>query len=61
MIKTIHDLLPTTRGNVKELARILNVNRATITKYIDDREGKRHAVVNGVLMVATGSKGRYKR
>ncbi|EFG4706730.1 protein ninH, partial [Escherichia coli] len=53
-IQTIPELLICTRGNQTEVARILNCNRATARKYIGDKEGKRHAVVNGVLMVHRG-------
>ncbi|UZQ12262.1 protein ninH [Escherichia coli] len=41
-------------GNQTEVARILNCNRATVRKYIDDKDAKKHAVVNGVLMVHRG-------
>lgn len=37
-----------------EVSRKLNCNRATVRKYVGDKEGKRHAVVNGVLMVHRG-------
>ncbi|EEQ2022705.1 protein ninH, partial [Escherichia coli] len=40
--------------NQTEVARILNCSRNTVRKYIGDKEGKRHAVVNGVLMVHRG-------
>ncbi|WP_105476133.1 protein ninH [Escherichia coli] len=53
-IQTIPELLIQTRGNQTEVARILNCNRATVRKYIGDKEGKRHAIVNGVLMVHRG-------
>ncbi|EFE9078384.1 TPA: protein ninH [Escherichia coli O146] len=53
-IQTIPELLVMVRGNQTEVARILNCNRATVRKYIGDKEGKRHAVVNGVLMVHRG-------
>ncbi|EES2155804.1 protein ninH, partial [Escherichia coli] len=53
-IQTIPELLICTRGNQTEVARILNCNRATVRKYIGDKEGKRHAVVNGVLMAHRG-------
>ncbi|MDO2567587.1 protein ninH, partial [Escherichia coli] len=42
------------RGNMTEVSRKLNCNRATVRKYVGDKEGKRHAVVNGVLMVHRG-------
>ncbi|EPY5879251.1 protein ninH [Escherichia coli] len=53
-IQTIPELLICTRGNQTGVARILNCNRATVRKYIGDKEGKRHAIVNGVLMVHRG-------
>ncbi|HFP1251217.1 TPA: protein ninH [Escherichia coli] len=53
-VKTIPDMLVEAYGNKTEVARILNCNRATVRKYISDKEGKRHSVVNGVLMVHRG-------
>ncbi|EIH7935498.1 phage NinH family protein [Escherichia coli] len=53
-VKTIPDMLVEAYENQTEVARILNCNRATVRKYIGDKEGKRHAVVNGVLMVHRG-------
>lgn len=53
-IQTIPELLIQARGNMTEVSRKLNCNRATVRKYIGDKEGKRHAVVNGVLMVHRG-------
>ncbi|MDC3447939.1 protein ninH [Escherichia coli] len=53
-VKIIPDRLVEAYGNQTEVARILNCNRATVRKYIGDKEGKRHAVVNGVLMVHRG-------
>ncbi|HFP1255184.1 TPA: protein ninH [Escherichia coli] len=53
-VKTIPDMLVEAYGNQIEVARILNCNRATVRKYIGDKEGKRHAIVNGVLMVHRG-------
>ncbi|CAM3062570.1 TPA: phage NinH family protein [Escherichia coli] len=53
-VKIIPDMLVEAYGNQTEVARILNCNRATVRKYIGDKEGKRHAVVNGVLMVHRG-------
>ena len=58
--KTIHELLPGTRGDQKALAKELNCDRATIAKYLKDRTGERHAVVNGQLMVATGRRGKNR-
>ncbi|EFX9171649.1 TPA: protein ninH [Escherichia coli] len=53
-IQTIPELLILARGNMTEVSRKLNCNRATVRKYISDKEGKRHSVVNGVLMVHRG-------
>ncbi|HFW5086690.1 TPA: protein ninH [Salmonella enterica subsp. enterica serovar Javiana] len=60
MIHTIHELLPTTRGNITELARILNCDRGTLRKYIKDKKGEFHVIVNGKLFVKPGFKGRIK-
>ncbi len=40
-IQTIPELLICTRGNQTEVARILNCNRATVRKYIDDKDAKK--------------------
>lgn len=53
-IQTIPELLIQARGNMTEVLRKLNCNHATVRKYVGDKEGKRHAVVNGVLMVHRG-------
>ncbi|EEC8287138.1 protein ninH [Escherichia coli] len=53
-VKTIPDMLVEAYENQTEVARILNCNRATVRKYIGDKEGKRHAIVNGVLLVHRG-------
>ncbi|YCI31064.1 phage NinH family protein [Erwinia sp. PK3-005] len=60
-IQTIPELLVTTRGNITELARQLNANRATVTKFIYDKNAERHAVVNGILMTWRGEMGAHKR
>ncbi|QZA70480.1 DNA binding protein [Erwinia phage AH03] len=52
-VKTIPDLLVDTFGNQSELARRLGINRATLRKFIKDKDGKQHAIVNGVFMSAT--------
>lgn len=56
--QTIPELLIETRGSISELARRINGNRATVRKYINDKKGARHIVVNGVLMVSQGGRGR---
>ncbi|EMG9442869.1 protein ninH [Escherichia coli] len=53
-IQTIPEFLIRARGNMTEVARMLNCNRATVRKYACDKEGKRHAIVNGILMVHRG-------
>ncbi|MCW7199804.1 phage NinH family protein [Escherichia coli] len=40
-VKTIPDMLLEAYGNQSEVARILNCNRATVRKYIGDKEGKK--------------------
>ncbi|EQA2466506.1 protein ninH, partial [Shigella flexneri] len=42
------------RGNMTEVSRMLNCNRATVRKYAEDKEGKGHAIVDGVLIVHRG-------
>lgn len=51
--KTLHDFMVTVRGNQTEAARILGVTRNTIRKFIDDRDGKYHRIINGSLMTST--------
>ncbi|MEE7152612.1 protein ninH, partial [Escherichia coli O2:H6] len=46
-IQTIPELLVMVRGNQTEVARILKCNRVTVRKYIDDKDAKKHAIVNG--------------
>ncbi|AAP16203.1 protein ninH [Escherichia coli O28ac] len=53
-IQTIPELLIQTRGNMTEVSRMLNCNRATVRKYAEDKEGKGHAIVDGVLIVHRG-------
>lgn len=60
-IKTIPDMLIETYGNQTEVARRLNCSRNTVLKYVGDKNGKRHAIVNGVLMVHLGWSGRHDR
>lgn len=57
-VKTIPDMLVETYGNQTEVARRLNCSRNTVLKYVGDKTGKRHAIVNGVLMVHRGWSGR---
>ncbi|HEM8614601.1 TPA: phage NinH family protein [Citrobacter amalonaticus] len=60
-VKTIPDMLIETYGNQTEVARRLNCSRNTVLKYVGDKNGKRHAIVNGVLMVHRGWSGRHDR
>jgi hypothetical protein len=57
-IKTIPELLIETRGNQTEVARRMTCSRGTVLKYSRDTKGERHAIVNGVLMVMQGKRGR---
>lgn len=54
--QTIPELLITTRGNITELARRLDVNRSTVMKYARDNNATGHIIVNGRLMVKTAKK-----
>lgn len=49
-ITTIPALLVKTRGNISEVARRLNCNRATAKKYSGDVFGFDHVIINGRLM-----------
>lgn len=60
LARTIHELLPDTRGDQTALARLLGCDRATIAKYRKDRAGEHHAVVNGRLMVVTWARGKNR-
>ncbi|ELJ9861505.1 protein ninH [Escherichia coli] len=53
-IQTIPELLIQARGNMTEVSRKLHCNRATVRKYVGDKQGERHAIVNGILMVHRG-------
>lgn len=59
-IRTIPDMLVDTYGNQSELARRLRINRETISKYLNDKEAKRHAIVNCVFMTARGDSGKNR-
>ncbi|EEW8345546.1 TPA: phage NinH family protein, partial [Escherichia coli] len=50
-VKTIPDMLVEAYGNQTEVARRLKCSRGTVRKYVDDKDGKMHAIVNDVLMV----------
>ena len=49
---TVRDLLVTTRGNQSEAARQLGVRRETLRKYIDDKKGRYHRIIDGRLFTA---------
>lgn len=53
-VKTIPDMLVEAYGNQTEVARRLKCSRGTVRKYVDDKDGKMHAIVNDVLMVHRG-------
>ncbi|AUY80941.1 protein ninH [Salmonella enterica] len=53
-VKTIPDMLVEAYGNQTEVARRLKCSRVTVRKYVDDKDGKMHAIVNDVLMVHRG-------
>lgn len=57
-IETIPGLLRRCNGNQSAVSRIVGLDRRTIRQHADDTEGIRHAIVNGVLMVAQGNRGR---
>lgn len=57
---TVWDFQVKTRGNQTQAARILDINRATLSKYLEDREGRCHRIINGTLMVATQLKGKNR-
>nr|EHM1964778.1 protein ninH [Escherichia coli] len=59
-IRTIPDMLVDIYGNQSELARRLRINRETISKYLNDKEAKQHAIVNGVFMTARGDSGKNR-
>jgi len=46
-------------GDMAKTARATGWSELTIAKYYDDRETKRHIVVNGVLMTARKPINRY--
>lgn len=52
-VTTIPQMLISTYGNQTEVAKRLKCNRNTVRKYVDDKTGRFHSVVNGVLMVST--------
>lgn len=57
-IQTIPEMLIEAYGNQTEVARRLSCCRNTVRKYINDKSGSLHSVVNGVLMVKQGKRGR---
>jgi len=52
-IQTIPELLVQARGNFTEVARILSVIWATISRYHRDTKCEQHAVINGTLMLTS--------
>lgn len=59
-IQTIPELLRRCNGCRAAVGRIVGLDRRTIKIYADDTEGIKHVIVNGVLMVAQGNRGRRK-
>jgi len=61
IVQTIPELLVETRGNMTEVGRMTGIARQTVRCYAHDVDGKKHAIVNGVLMVAQGNRGPRKK
>ncbi|MBP2156886.1 protein ninH [Erwinia rhapontici] len=57
-IQTISELLRRCNGSKSAVGRIVGLDRRTVGIYSADTEGARHAIVNGVLMVAQGNRGK---
>ncbi len=57
-IQTIPELLMRCRGSKSAVGRIVGLDRRTVGIYSEDHEGTRHAIVNGVLMVAQRNRGK---
>ncbi|ENF7816117.1 protein ninH [Enterobacter soli] len=57
-IKTIPEMLIETYGNQTEVARRLSCHRDTVKRYLHDTKAQHHAIVNGVLMVHQGGRGK---
>ncbi|POW55596.1 protein ninH [Candidatus Pantoea alvi] len=61
IVQTIPELLVETRGNMAAVGRMTGIARQTVKCYTRDFDGKKHAIVNGVLMVAQGNRGPRKK
>ncbi|MGE1562099.1 MULTISPECIES: phage NinH family protein [Pantoea] len=61
IVQTIPELLVETRGNMAAVGRMTGIARQTVKCYARDVDGKKHAIVNGVLMVAQGNRGPRKK
>lgn len=61
IVQTIPELLVETRGNMAAVGRMTGIARQTVKCYSRDVDGKKHAIVNGVLMVAQGNRGPRKK
>ena len=61
IVQTIPELLIQTRGTMSAVGRMTGIARQTVKNYARDFEGKKHAIVNGVLMVAQGNRGSRKQ
>ena len=42
---TLHDIMPQFRGNQTHAADYFTCNRATIKKYLKDKDGEKHTII----------------
>lgn len=42
---TLHDIMPQFRGNQTHAADYFTCNRATIKKYLNDKDGEKHTII----------------
>ena len=61
IVQTIPELLVETRGNMAAVGRMTGIARQTAKCYARAGDGKKHAIGNGVLMVAQGNRGPRKK
>lgn len=54
LVKIILDMLVEIYGNQIEVACRLKCSCGMVRKYVDDKDGKMHAIVNDVFMVYCG-------
>lgn len=55
-LTSVPELMVEVRGNKSELARRLGVSPKTLDFYSDDKEMKRHCILNGYLMTLLNPK-----